>query len=177
MTEEIAERVTGEAWGRLLREFTRSAWRWEAQGVYREPVEQEPLRAFLAGEPVDLSYMNHWLTGVREATDAGRTFGRVRMLTEPLTDYLRFELAATSRNLDAGEDIRVIAQVRARELELPGYDFWIFDDERVAVMRFDGDGFTHADLITDARAVARFREIRERAWKDAIPISEYLTSR
>jgi uncharacterized protein DUF6879 len=173
----MTDQITGEVWGQLFREFTRSAWRWEAQGVYREPIEQEPLRAFLAGEPVDLSYMDDWLAGVRRATDAGRSFGRVRVLTEPLTDYLRFELAATPRNLEAGEDIRVIDQSKARDLGLPEDDFWIFDDERVAVMRFDEGGFIHADLITDARAVAGFREIRERAWKDAIPISEYLTSR
>ncbi|MCS7477501.1 DUF6879 family protein [Umezawaea endophytica] len=173
----MTEQVTGDGWSRLLRDFRVSAWRWEAQGVYREPVEQEALRQFLAGDEPDLSYMDDWLTGVRALVDAGRTFSRVRVLTEPLTDYLRFELAATPRNVAAGEDIRVIAQGRARELELPDHDFWIFDDRRVAVMHFAEDGFHHAEVITDAPAVAKFREIRDRAWKDATPFSDYLTSR
>ncbi|MEO6088412.1 MAG: DUF6879 family protein [Umezawaea sp.] len=173
----MPEQVTGEAWAALLTGFRSSAWRWEAQAVYREPIEQEALRAFLAGHAPDLSYMDDWLAGVRAATDAGRTFARVRLLTDPLTDYLRFELAATPRNVAAGESIRVISAGRAHALELPADDFWIFDDEVVAVMQFNEGGFTHADLITDAPGVAEFREIRDRAWQDAVPFEEYLTSR
>jgi hypothetical protein len=72
----------------------------------------------------------------------------------------------------------VISAARARELELPDEDFWLFDDDLVAQMHFDDGGFTHADLIAEPRTVSRFREIRGRAWKDAVPFSEYdLTSR
>ena len=115
--------VTGEAWSALLAGFRSSAWRWEAQAVHREPIAQEALRTFLAGQAPDLSYMDDWLAGVLTATDAGRTFARVRLLTKPLTDYLRFELAATPRNVAAGESIRVISAAKARSRERPRDDF------------------------------------------------------
>jgi hypothetical protein len=114
-----------------------------------------------------------WLAGVRAATDAGRPFSRVRMVTEPLTYYLRLELATAPRNVEAGEIIRLIGAARAHELELPSEDFWLFDDELVAQMHFDDGGFTHADLIDEARTVGSFRGIRDLAWRNAVPFSEY----
>lgn len=171
----MGERLTGESWGRAFREFRVSAWRWEAQGVYREPDEQEPLRQFLAGEDVDMAFMDDWLQGVRDATAHGRKFGRVRVLTEPLTDYLRFELSFTPLNVNAGEDVRVLPESRRRELDLPSDDFWLFDDEWAALMHFGDEGFTHADVITDAPTLDQFREIRDLGWKDAVPFSEHMT--
>jgi hypothetical protein len=93
-----------------------------------------------------------WLAGVRAATDAGRPFSRVRMVTEPLTYYLRLELATAPRNVEAGEIIRLIGAARARELELTSENFWLFDE---------------------ARTVGSFRGIRDLAWRNAVPFSEY----
>jgi hypothetical protein len=156
----------------MLHSFRHTAWRWETQGVYREPYEQEPLRAFLAGDEPDLSFMDGWWADVRAGTDAGRKYGRVRVLTEPLTDYLRFELSFTHRNVEAGEEVRVLTDARRRELGLPEEDFWLFDDELVALMHFDDGGFTYADAIRDPATVSEFREIRDVAWKDAMLFGE-----
>jgi len=173
----MPERLTGDAWSRALRDFQRSAWRWETQGVYREPEEQEPFRQFLAGHEPDLSFMHGWWATVEANVQAGKRYGRIRVLTEPLTDYLRFELSFTQQNVDAGEDIRVMTLDRARELGLPDEDFWLLDDELAAVMHFDENGFRYADAVTEPQEVERFREIRDRAWQDAIPFREYLASR
>lgn len=172
----MRDRLTGETWARTFREFRTSAWRWETQGVYREPYEQEPLRRFLAGQQPDMSFMDDWLSGVRDASAHGRSFGRVRVLTEPLTDYLRFELSFTPLNVDAGEDVRVLPDSRRAELDLPQEDFWLFDDEWAALMYFGDQGFSHAEVVRDAPTLDLFREIRHLAWKDAIPFRDYLTS-
>lgn len=173
----MRSRITeGADWAELFSKFERSAWRWEAQKIYREPVEQEPLSDFLAGKEPDLSYMDQWLAEVRRATAEGRRFARVRMLTDPLTPYLRFELAVSGRNIDAGEEIRVIPEARARALGLPEYDFWLFDDDLAAVMHFDEGGFTHADLVAVPYQVAPFLEIRDLAWQNAVPFDPDLTT-
>ncbi|MFI9817559.1 DUF6879 family protein [Saccharothrix variisporea] len=170
------QRVTGQQWAALLSEFRSSAWRWEAQAVYREPIEQEPLRQFLVGEEPDLSYMDSWLANVRRATSEGRSFARVRMLTDPLTDYLKFELATTSRNVAAGELIRVLPESVARRLGMPTDDFWLLDDRLAAVMHFDVSGFAYAEVVSDPLAVSRFREIRDTAWQNAVPFEEFMTT-
>jgi hypothetical protein len=167
----MGERLTGDTWAKAFSSFRRSAFRWEAQGVYREPYEQEPLRQFLAGHEPDTAFVQGWLDEVRANSAAGRRYSRVRVLTEPLTDYLRFELALTPLNVEAGEEVRLLPDTRRRQLDLPGEDFWLFDDEWVALMRFGPDGFEYAEVITDFSTVQRFREIRALAWREATPFS------
>ncbi|HEX3778906.1 MAG TPA: hypothetical protein VHX38_04525 [Pseudonocardiaceae bacterium] len=139
-----------------------SAWRWECQGVYREPSEDEPLRQFLAGEP-DLGWFQGWLTRVRTWTAAGQRIGRVRMVTDPLTDYLRFELSITPPAIEAGEDIRFLSSARAAELGAPDEDFWLFDEEVVLALRFGEHGVSGAELITDPGKVSAYRAWRDKA--------------
>lgn len=169
----MTERLTGDKWAKAFASFRSTAFRWECQGIYREPYEQEPLRRYLAGDGLDSAFLQGWLDEVRANTDAGRRYSRVRMLTDPVTDYLRWELALTPLNVDAGEDVRVLPQARAEELQLPREDFWLFDDEWSARMHFGADGFEFADVVTDSATLDRFREIRDVAWKEAIPFRDY----
>lgn len=169
----MTDLVAGEEWGRLFRTFERSAWRLETQGIYREPDETEYFRRFLNGEPDDLSWMRDWLANIRAITEAGKFFGRVRVLTDPLTDYLRWEIAVTPANIQAGEDIRFLVAARAAELGLPDHDYWLFDDERVAWMHFGDQGFIGAELITDPAVVAQHRAWRELAWTHALTYDDY----
>lgn len=173
----MSDRLVGEEWARALHSFERTAWRWECQGIYREPYEQEPLRQFLAGQETDLSFMDGWLDAVRHATAAGRRYGRVRALTDPLTDYLRFELSFTHLNVEAGEDVRVLSAARAAELDLPHDDFWLFDADTAgawaAIMHFDKSGFAYADRATDRATLDRLRAVRDRACNDAVRFQEF----
>ncbi|ONI73065.1 hypothetical protein ALI144C_44755 [Actinosynnema sp. ALI-1.44] len=148
------------------REWT-TAWRWECQGTYREPQEQEPLQRFLAGD-TDQSWFR-WPGRVREWVTQGRQLGRVRMLTDPLTDYLRFELSITPPALDAGEDIRFMPAARAAELQAPTQDYWMFDDAEVALLEFGDQGVHGAELITDPTIVRKYVNWRDLAMREAVP--------
>lgn len=168
-------RLSGDEWARTLHDFERTAFRFECQGSYHEPYEQEALRQYLAGDEPDLAYLRPWLDDVRRGTDAGRKYSRVRVVTDPITDYLRFELAVTPHNEAAGEDVRVLPAARAAELgSLPNVDFWLFDDRLVTVMHFDEvNGFQYAEAVIEPRQVAQFLEIRERVWDAAVSFREY----
>lgn len=169
-------RLSGDEWARALHDFNCTAFRFECQGTYHEPYEQEALRQYLAGEEPDLTYLRGWLDDVRRGTDAGRRYSRVRVLTDPITDYLRFELAVTPHNEAAGEDVRVLSAARAAELgPLPTADFWLFDDHLATVMHFDDrEGFQYAEAVTAPDEVARFLEIRERVWDAAVSFREFV---
>jgi hypothetical protein len=157
----------------LFTTFERSAWRWECQGVYREPDEREPLRKFLAGEPPDDTWREDFLALVSAATAAGKIFARVRQLTEPLTDYLRFEMDLAARgNIPAGEDIRVIWPREVGPADTADHDFWIFDDETVAEMSFDGNGVSAVEIITGV-AVEPYRRWKQWAWDHSHPFEVY----
>ncbi len=126
----------GPGFDELFSSFGRSAWRFETQPAYHVDAEQQAMRRYLNSGELDVSYLTGWLDGVREATRQGKRYARVRVLTEPLTDYLRFEMAVAPYNIAAGEDIRVLSPAQASELALPDYDYWLFDDEWLAIMHF-----------------------------------------
>lgn len=165
--------VTGKAWAELFTRYRRCAWRYECQGEYHEPYETEPLRRFLAGEPYDLEYMRPWLDSIRRAVAQGKSVARVRVLTLPLTDYLRFEMSVAQLNAAAGEDIRVIDAESAERLRLGDRDFWIFDDDTVALMHFGTRGFEGATIESEPEATAPYRLIRDRAWRHARPFYDH----
>jgi len=50
------------------------------------------LAKFRRGEPVDLPDDHPWLERVRQQCGVGKLMRRVRVVTHPLTDYLRMEL-------------------------------------------------------------------------------------
>lgn len=156
--------------------FERSAWRLETRGSYHVAAEQPSLTKFLATGELDLGYSQAWFTAVRAAGAVGKRYGRVRIYTEPLTDYLRFEFAVAPFNIEAGEDIRVMSPSAAKSFGLPDYDFWLFDDERVAVMHFEPAGLVAVDVVTDPDTVSQHRAWRDLAWQHADRFETYSTS-
>jgi len=160
---------------RTITSFARSAWRWECQGVYHEPEEQEPFARWRQGRP-DYAFLDDWLAMVRSWRADGKTFERVRMLTDPPSDYQRWMLSLTHLNVDAGDDIRWLGEADARRLGAPSEDFYLLDDERVVLMRFGEGGVAGAE-VTDAPArVEAARRWRTLAWQHAIPHTEYVAS-
>jgi uncharacterized protein DUF6879 len=158
----------------LFPTVVRSSWRWECQGDYT--VDHDNVRRWRNGEP-DRDDLIHrdWVRYISGLRQAGIPFERVRMLTEPLTDYLTWMLAITNWNIDAGEDIRWIKESKARELGVPDYDFYIFDDNRVVIMNFGEDKLLiNAELVDDEDVLEEHRAWRDRVWPHAVRHRDFL---
>jgi hypothetical protein len=156
--------------------FEHTAFRLEVRSRYAPAYEEESFRKFLAGEPDDLPWMQDWLTMVREATNEGRRFMRVRVVSLPLSDYNRWGLAVARHNNAAGEDIRYLVRDRATAAGLPGHDYWLFDSRKLAVMHFaDDDRFLGAEVIEDPSVVVRYNYWRDAAWHHAVIRDDFAT--
>lgn len=163
----------GDRLQELFRSFDRSAWRWECQGEYA--VDVRALERWRAGLPDDPGRKGPWLEYVRDVTGRGLRFERVRMLTEPLTEYLRWMLTQTRSNVEAGEDIRWLTQSAVPAM-MPAYDFYLLDDERVAIMGFGEDKLLVDLEVTDEpEIVERHRSYRDAVWPLAIKHTDYLS--
>ncbi|GAA1555283.1 hypothetical protein GCM10009678_42860 [Actinomadura kijaniata] len=80
-------------------------------------------------------------TAVRDAVKRGVQVRRVRIVSEPVNDYVRWEYSITAEhNIAAGETVRWLPRPLASTLALPGNPFWVFDARRVRFSIFDGDG-------------------------------------
>jgi hypothetical protein len=165
----------GDDFAGLFDWFATRAFRLETLDQYAADYEEEAVRRFLAGEPLDPGFIAPWLEQVATATGAGRQLQRVHVVTEPLSDYLRFEMDGYRFTVAAGEDVRILPRSVARELELPGEDFWLFDDGPVARMRYDRHGaFLGAELVEEPDVVARYCQGRDVALQAATPFARYV---
>lgn len=163
--------LEGEDFGRLFETFERTAFRLETLAVYDVEDEQEEIERFLAGEDMGPEWDdNPW---VRSMTDQGKSVSRVHVLRSPLTDYLRYELAAYPGNIKAGESIGII-DLAARDVAgVPDHDFWLFDDRDVYRMHYTPEGkFIGAELLPGDR-LTEYQGYRDVALAHAVPFDSY----
>lgn len=160
---------------KLFESFRAGAFRLEVLAHYSIPGEAEAIRLFLDGKPKPAQEDGPWQELIRQHRRAGRLMQRVHVIRGELTDYLRWEIGwGYPYNAAAGEDIRIL-HVGADDLpELGGEDFWLFDDERVVLMRYGPEG----DLIErvpslDPKVLDACRRKRDAALSLAVPLSAY----
>lgn len=122
----------------------------------------------------DSAYWRPWTELVRRTVARGVTVRRARIVSEPVSAYIRYEHAGTVVNLGAGEDVRWLPRRRASDIALPGNDFWLIDGHTVRWNHFSGDGVSGGGEITREPTVARLcADAFETVWARAVPHSEY----
>ena len=159
-------------WPGLFGRFEHTCFRLETRQWYAEPAETGALRSFLAGqEPAMYSGKEAWLAVVRAGVAAGKVLQRVHVVSEPLTDYLRFEIGWSYQlNAEAGEDIRISRAAAA----LPADDYWLFDSRALARLHYGDDGaLAGVELTTDPAAVVQAGYWRDVALHLAVPLSNW----
>ncbi|MGN5378867.1 DUF6879 family protein [Streptomyces lasalocidi] len=116
-----------------------------------------------------------WLALVSEATSRGVRVRRARIVSEPVSRYIRFEYEVTEGlNLAAGEEVRWLPRRRATGIALPGNDFWLFDSSLLLVNHFDGEGeWLEASLCDDFQELKLCSSAFEAVWELGIPHAEY----
>ncbi len=124
-----------------------------------------------------MEWFRPWLQMMREELSIGKRMERVRLIDDPPSDYLRWELWGTPYNLGVGEDIRYLPRTHPIVAELPGHDFWVFDSRTVARLEFEEDRFLGATLTEDAEEVLAAVRARDAAWHHALTFPEYMASR
>jgi len=159
----------------FARSYLHTAFRLEVRDNYADPEEAIHVRRFLAGEPDDDSWIDDWLGMILRRTLEGQHIERVRVVSEPWSDYTRFGLHLSRLNTAAGEDIRYLDRARATELGLPDYDFWLIDAQKMCILRHDEhDVLLGADVITEPAVVLEHCHYREVARHFAVPRADYL---
>jgi hypothetical protein len=169
--------TTAEERDRLLATCEREAVHLEMRDAYAVQNETARLAAFLAtGRYTDDEDPDRqeWLNRIRALTGAGKRVRRVRIVSEPVTDYIRFEWAGTGPNVEAGEEVRWLPRRLASGIAVPGNDFWLFDDAAVVFTVFTGAGeVAERQLYTDPAVVELCRSAFAATWSAATPHSDY----
>ncbi|MET7713281.1 DUF6879 family protein [Streptomyces sp. NPDC005407] len=160
--------------GGLFDAFEREAFRLETMDDYSNSGNVDAYQAFMAGERQPEDYNSGWVEALRAHTSQGKRIYRVHILTRPLTNYLRFELGwGYQKNMTGGEEFFIL-DVTEKTNPLAGVpDFWLFDSEHAAVMRYDDHGaFLGADVLA-SNGAAEFIRYRETALAHAEPFTDW----
>jgi len=158
----------------LLRACTSSAVHLEMRDGY---TPDDPwFQAWLAGDREDFQrrLTRPWLDLIREVTTRGVQVRRARVVSEPASDYIRFEHATTDSNASAGEDIRWLPRHLATGLLLPANDYWVFDGQRAQFNYFSGAGqFLETRTGDDPAIVKQCAAAFEAVWERAFSHQDY----
>lgn len=172
------EPISEEARDRFLTTFTHEAVHVEMRDVYATDVEKDRFATWRRGEHLDpaseAEWWRPWFELMRRNNEAGKTLKRLRIVSEPVSDYIRFEWLDAAQLVAAGEDVRWLPRRNASTLLLPGNDFWMFDRKTVAFTHFSGDGHVlDHEVTTDANIVQMCVTAFETAWMTAVPHDKY----
>jgi hypothetical protein len=184
----VTRLLTGEEFDATFWQFRSSVFRLETLQVYRGSGEDEAIAAFNAGHaaPPDDPVQSEWEEMIRACRRDGRVMQRVHVVTEPVTDYMRFELTwAYAPNVAAGEDIRIIpVRGHAWPAEVPRLDFWLFDETDLFLAHYAPDGMwlgvEPIDDLSQLAAARRWRDVALRLaepWRDFIEVRQDLAAR
>ncbi|GGK09791.1 hypothetical protein GCM10010123_44650 [Pilimelia anulata] len=145
----------------------------ELRDTYGTDVEIPKLRAFLDGKPDDHVWLEQYLSDMRRHTAAGRRCRRLRIVSEPLSDYQRWGATLVPLFRRAGEDARYLPRRQTSTLLLPGNDFYVFDSRTALFLHYSGGGsIVGRELTTEPDVVRTLLDAFERAW--ALSDVEYL---
>jgi hypothetical protein len=119
-------------------------------------------------------YWGPWVELIGRTVARGVVVRRARIVSEPVSDYIRYEHAATGVNVEAGELVRWLPRRRASDIALPGNDFWLIDDRLIRWNHFAGDGASGGGEMSEDPATAKLcAEAFEAVWERAVPHADY----
>ncbi|MEU7329481.1 DUF6879 family protein [Streptomyces parvus] len=164
------------SFGELLGRCQRSAVHLEMRDSYA-PTER--FEAWRRGERINWTDRDSWWHPydqlISDTVARGVTIRRARIVSEPVSEYIRWEHYVTHANVTAGEQVRWLPRRSATGIALPGNDFWLFDGTLLRVHHFSGDGAVVEDEITDEPAIADLcRSAFETVWQLAIPHEQFM---
>ena len=160
----------------LLRGATRSALHLETRDGY---MRTDPMFvAWQNGQRHDpgdrATWWDSWWQLTADIVDGGVHVRRARVVSEPISDYIRFEYDVTFMNVAAGEEVRWLPRRQASDLALPGNDFWLIDGQTVLLNHFNGDGeWTGSEISTDPGLAKLCETAFVAVWERAVPHAEY----
>lgn len=147
----------------------------DSYGVREEAADFEQWKATGAQNlDPESEYWKPWLDLLRGTVARGVAIRRARIVSEPVTDYIRFEHTSTYLTDQAGEQSRWLPRSKASHLALPGNDLWLIDSRAVRFNLFSGGGAGLEGQYTEDPAVARLcMTAFEAVWDRAVPHDEY----
>ncbi|TFE24655.1 hypothetical protein E0F15_21140 [Frankia sp. B2] len=162
------ELISAQRRGELI-DGARSVCKVELRDNYA--VDQELFAAWRAGDSEAVARAaGASRDKVAARVAAGIRLRRVKVVSEPLSEYQRFAFDYSAHAVEAGEDIRWVPRRLVSTVLLPGNDFFVLDDDLVIFNVLDGaDRRAEQQLYRDADVVGLCRGAFDAVWTVSTP--------
>jgi hypothetical protein len=177
----MIDTLNPDQWRALFAGARHSAVHLEMRDAYAVEDETDDIARFNATGRLDLAAEAEaperlwWLDLMRQTKKRGVRLRRARIISEPVSDYIRYEYAGAPLNIMAGEEVRWLPRTKATRIALPGADFWLFDHQIILFNHFTGNGgWLGNELVTSEPDLAALcAKAFEDVWALATPHDEY----
>ena len=161
-----------QAFDELLADARRRALHLEMRDAYAG--SRNFVTWLSGGDQNRAAFDTAWAATLTPFVERNGDLRRARIISEPVSDYIRFEHEVTPvANIAAGERVRWLPRSRASDLALPGNDFWLFDDI-VLFNLFSGDGMlVKSEVMTDPDVVKFCETAFEDVWSRGVDHADY----
>jgi hypothetical protein len=111
-----------------------------------------------------------WWSQIKRRNDSGMSTARVRMVTEPMSDYTKMELAyLMEAKKYSGEDIRIITEECFQKLDLSDVkDFYLVDNSQVFIMKYGEKGKYLGSELVDG--LDKYLNAKDRLLGNSLPL-------
>ncbi|AXG79825.1 DUF6879 family protein [Streptomyces paludis] len=161
----------------LISDCHRSAVHLEMRDVYGVASEAEDFaewQKYGRITPASVEGRRPWLDLVQGAVRRGVEIRRARVVSVPVSEYIRYEHAGTYLNVAAGEKVRWLPRRLASALVLPGNDLWLFDNRLIRFGHFGGDGSSAGhELCEDPAVIKQCSAAFESVWELSTPHEDF----
>ncbi len=169
---------SGPTVAELLAGCKRSAVHLETRDHYGVAHEAADFQSWLRTGRLDTDPRSEerapWVELVSSAVTRGVSVRRARVVSEPVSDCIRYEHASTVVNLLAGEEVRWLPRRQALGVLLPATDFWLFDETVVRWGFFSGEGaLLGHEVSEDPGTAGQCAEVFKAVWQRAVPHAQY----
>jgi hypothetical protein len=172
--------LDGPAFDALFDAFRSTVVRLETLPAYAVGgAEGERLDAWCRGSarPERSVRTDPWLARIAMSTiNDGKSWRRVRVFDDPLTDYQRYQVDSYREAQAVGDRVVIASRPAVGETLV---DVWVFDQGQhgahAVVMQYRPDGgVDRRELVTDSTSVADLATLVERVAAIAVPFNEWL---
>lgn len=125
----------------LFKNFKQSALRIETLPLYKEDMEDIEYYNFINGEPVEYGD-KEWIGNLKRWTSQGKIIKRIRIVSDILTTYEKYEFFCYHKNCLAGEKIFVMPRNEYEKIvdRKDRFDYWIFDESTICKINYNNEG-------------------------------------
>lgn len=158
----------------LLESAASSAIHLEIRDEYA--LDDHRFVAWRSGERFDAAeWRTPWFHTMSAATARGVKARRARIVSEPVSEYVRYEYEITeANNVAAGEEVRWLPRPKAIGLLVPAVDLWVFDGSTTVALHFAGDSTLQGrERIDDPDLAKLYTASFEGIWQRATPHEQY----